>query len=121
MTGDAGHLREDETDVLGTLGYFEFHQFFGGDDEGHFVGVARNPVDSVDQSGDLGVVAYLGQLFIATVHVSDYWLEVVGAFTVYLGHETQHAVSRGMLRTDVEGHLRRLQFDRNRGVREMTD
>ncbi len=71
VRGDACHLGEDETDVLGTLGHLEAHELLGGDDEGHLVGVTRHPVDTVDERRDLGVGPDLRQLLVAAMHVTD--------------------------------------------------
>ena len=46
------------------------HQLLGGEDERHLVGEAAEPVDAVDQRGDLRVGADLGELLVAAVHVA---------------------------------------------------
>ena len=98
-------------------GHLEFHQALGGDDERDLVGVAGDPVDPIDQGGDLGIGADLGDLLVATMHVSDDRLNVGGPLAVDLGDETKNAVGRWMLGPDVEGHVRRLQLDRDRRPR----
>ena len=68
--GQAGHLEEDRADVLGPGRGLDLHQLLGGEDEGHLVGEAAQPVDAVDQGRDLRVGADLGELLVAPVHVA---------------------------------------------------
>jgi hypothetical protein len=102
-------------------GTSSLHQLLGGDDERDLVGVAGHPVDPVEQRRDLGVVADLGQLLVAAVHVPDHRLDVVGALAVDLGHQAEHPVGGRVLRPDVEGHVLGLEFDRDRGLGQVAD
>ena len=88
-------------------------------DERHLVGEAGHPVDAVDQRGDLGVGADLGQLLVAAVHVADDRFDRSDPLAVDLGDEPEHAVGRRVLRADVEGHVRGFELDRDRGVGEV--
>ena len=103
--GNAGHLGQDQTDVLGSFGNLELQEALGGDDERDLVGVAGDPVDPIDQGRYLGIGAHLGDLLVATVHVSDHRLHVGGPLAVDLGDEPENPVGRGVLGPDVEGHV----------------
>ena len=67
--GDATHLEQGSSDVLGSRRSLDLHKFFGRQDERHLVGETADPVDAVDQRGDLGVGTHLGEFFISPVHV----------------------------------------------------
>ena len=68
--GDAGQLEQDRADPLGPRWRLDLHQLLGGEDERHLVGEAAEPVDAVDERGDLRVGADLGELLVAPVHVA---------------------------------------------------
>src|SRR5690606_13446496 len=101
--------------------HLELHELLGGGDEGDLVGVAGHPVDPVDDGRDLGVVAHLGELLVAAMHVADHRPHVVGALAVDAGDEAQHPVGRRVLGPDVEGHLGGLQLHRDGDLGEVTD
>jgi hypothetical protein len=52
-------------DPLGPRRRLDLHQLLGGEDERHLVGEAAQPVDAVDEGGDLRVGAHLGELLVA--------------------------------------------------------
>src|SRR5262249_4804586 len=74
------------------------------------------PVDPVDQGGDLGVGADLGELLVATVHVAADDVGGDDLLAVQFGDQPQRAVGGRMLRTEVQGHLLGLQLDVDPGV-----
>ena len=92
------------------------HQLFGGEDERHLVGEAAQPVDAVDQRGDLRVRADLGELLVAAVHVAHDRLGRDDLLAVEPGDDPQRAVGRRVLRADVEGHALGLELDVDPGV-----
>ena len=80
-------------------------------DERHLVGEARQPVDAVDQRGDLRVRAELGELLVAAVHVADDRVGGDHALAVEAHDEAQRAVGRRVLRPEVEDHVAGVELD----------
>ena len=74
------------------------HELLGGEDERHLVGEAAQPVDAVDQRGDLRVGADLGELLVAAVHVAHDRLGRDDLLAVELGDDAQRAVGGRVLR-----------------------
>ena len=102
---------KDGADVLRPRWGFDLHELFGCEDERCFVREAANPVDAVDEGGDLRVGANLGELFIAPVHVSHNRFGDDDLLTIELGDDAQGSVRCRVLRTDVEGHALGLDLD----------
>ena len=102
--GDTGHFEKAGTDPLRSGRRLNPHELLGGQDKGHFVGETRQPIDAVDQRGDLRVGADFGQLLVAPMHVSHVRHAFNDLLTVELGNEAQSAVGGGVLGTDVDGH-----------------
>ena len=69
-------------------------------DERHLVRERRQPVDAVDQRGDLRVRAVLGELLVAAVHVADDRIGRDHALAVEAHDEPQRAVRRRVLRPE---------------------
>ena len=109
--GDPAELEQDRADVLGPRRCFDAHQLFGGEDERHLVGEAAQPVDAVDQGGDLREGANLGELLVAAMHVAGHRLGPHHLLAVEAGDDAQRAVRGRVLRADVEGHALRLELD----------
>ena len=109
--GDAAELEQDRADVLRTGRRLDLHQLFGGEDERHFVREAAQPVDAVDQRGDLRERAHLGQLLVAAVHVARRGLGPDDLLAVEADDDAQRAVRGRVLRAEVEGHALGLEFD----------
>ena len=109
--GDARELGEDRADVLRARRRLDVHQLLGRVDERHLVGEARQPVDAVDQRGDLRVGAELGELLVAAVHVADHRVGREHALAVEAHHEAQRAVGGGVLRPEVEDHVAGVELD----------
>ena len=93
------------------------HQLLGGQDEGHLVGEAAEPVDPVDERRDLRVGADLGELLVAAVHVAGHGLGRDHLLAVELGHDAQRPVRGRVLRPDVERHALGLEVDVDAVVR----
>ena len=110
------HLEEDRADPLGPGRGLDAHELLGGEDERHLVGEAAQPVDAVDQRGDLRVGADLGELLVAPVHVAGDGLGRDDLLAVELGDDAQRAVGGRVLRADVEGHALGLELDVDPGV-----
>ena len=69
------------------------------------------PVDAVDQRGDLRVRADLGELLVAAVHVAADRLGPDDLLAVEADDDAQRAVGGRVLRADVEGHALGLELD----------
>ena len=95
------------------------HQLLGRVDERHLVGERREPVDAVDQRGDLRVRAELGELLVAAVHVADHRVGRDDALTVEAHDEPQRAVRRRVLRPEVEDHVAGVELDVHLRVGEL--
>ncbi len=89
----------------------DVHQLLGSEDERHLVGEAAEPVDAVDQRGDLREGADLGELLVAAVHVAGDRLGPHHLLAVEPGDDPQRAVRGRVLGTDVEGHALGLELD----------
>ena len=98
MLAMRAHLEEDRADPLGPGRRLDVHQLLGGEDERHLVGEAAQPVDAVDQRGDLRVGADLGELLVAAVHVAHDRLGRDDLLAVELGDDAQRAVGGRVLR-----------------------
>ena len=109
--GDAAELEQDRADPLGTRRRLDLHQLLGGEDERHLVGEAAQPVDAVDQRGDLREGADLGELLVAAVHVAGARLGPHHLLAVEADDDAQRAVRGRVLRADVEGHALGLELD----------
>ena len=96
--GDAGHLEEDRADPLGPGRRLDLHELLGGEDERHLVGEVAQPVDAVDERGDLRVLADLGELLVAAVHVADDRLGRDDLLAVEPHDDAQGAVGGRVLR-----------------------
>ena len=92
------------------------HQLLGGEDERHLVGEAAEPVDAVDERGDLREGAHLGELLVAAVHVAGRRLGPHHLLAVEAHDDAQRAVGGRVLRADVEGHPLGLELDVEAGV-----
>ena len=114
--GDPGQLGQDRADVLGPGRGFDAHEQLGAVDERHLVGEARQPVDPVDQRGDLGVRPVLGELLVAPVHVADDRVSRHHPLPVELDHHPEGAVGGGVLGPEVEDHALGLELDVDAGV-----
>ena len=90
-------------------------------DERHLVGEARQPVDAVDQRGDLRVGAELGELLVAAVHVADHRVGRDDALAVEAHDEAQRAVGRRVLRPEVEDHVAGVELDADLRVGEVPE
>ena len=97
------------------------HQLLGGVDERHFVGEARQPVDAVDERGDLRVGAELGELLVATVHVPDHRVGGDHTLAVEPHDEAERAVRRRVLRPEVEDHVAGVELDVHLRVGEVPE
>ena len=102
--GDSRQFEQDGADPLRTRRRLHVHELLRGEDEGHLVGKAAEPVDAVDQRGDLRVGTNLGELLVATMHVTHDRFAADDLLRVEPGHETQRAVRGRVLRTHVERH-----------------
>ena len=100
-------------------GNLDLHEAFDRHHERYLVGETRHPVDAIDEGGDLRVRPDLRQLLVAAVHVADHRFDVDDPLAIELGDQPEHPVRRGMLRTDVDRHPRRLQLNGNRYLRNM--
>ncbi len=109
--GDPAELEQDRADVLGARRRLDAHQLLGGEDERHLVGEAAQPVDAVDQRGDLREGADLGELLVAAVHVAGDRLGPHHLLAVEAGDDAQRAVRGRVLGADVEGHALGLELD----------
>ena len=109
--GDARHLEEDRADPLRAGRGLDVHQLLGGEDERHLVGEARQPVDPVDQRGDLRIRADLDELLVAAVHVAHHRIGGHDLLAVEAHDDAQGPVRGGMLRAEVEGHALGLELD----------
>ena len=78
------------------------------------------PVVAVGQDDDLAVVAHLEQLLGAAVHVAHDGFGRDDALAVDDDPQPQHAVGRGVLRADVQDHVRGGQAARTHADRELT-
>ena len=90
------------------------HQHLGAVDERHLVGERAEPVDAVDERGDLRVRAELAELLVAAVHVADHRVRGDDALAVEADHQAQRAVGRGVLRARGSGSCRRCRAPRPR-------
>ena len=95
---DPAQLGEDRADVLRARRGLDAEQLLGGVDERHLVGEARQPVDAVDERGDLRVRAELGELLVAAVHVADDRVGGDHALAVEADDDAQRSVGRRVLR-----------------------
>ena len=102
--GDAAQLEEDRADPRGPRRRLDLHQLLGGEDERHLVGEAAEPVDAVDERGDLRVGADLAELLVATVHVAAHHVGRGDLLAVEVGDEAQRAVGGRVLGAHVEDH-----------------
>ena len=118
--GDARQLGEDRADVLRARRRLDPHEQLGAVDERHLVREARQPVDAVDQRGDLRVGAELGELLVAAVHVADDRIGRDHPLAVEAHDETQRAVRRRVLRPEVEDHVAGVELDVHLRVGEVT-
>ena len=114
-------LGEDGPDVLRTGRGVHAHQVLGRVDERHFVGEARQPVDAVDQRGDLRVRPELGELLVAAMHVADHRVGGDHALAVEAHHQTERAVGRRMLRSEVEDHVAGVELDAHLRVGQVAE
>ena len=71
----------------------------------------RQPVDAVDERGDLRVGAELGELLVAAVHVADDRVGRDDLLAVEADDEAQRAVGGRVLRADVEDHVVGVELD----------
>ena len=101
----------DGADVLARGGASMPISFSARVDERHLVRERRQPVDAVDQRGDLRVGAVLGELLVAAVHVADDRVGRDDALAVEAHDEAQRAVRRRVLRPDVEDHVAGVELD----------
>ena len=108
---DARQLGEHRADVERARRRLDAHQQLGARDERHLVRERRQPVDAVDQRGDLRVGAELGELLVAAVHVADHRVGRDHALAVEPHDEPQRAVRRRVLRPEVEDHVAGVELD----------
>ena len=66
-------FKKDRPDPLGAWWGFYFHEALCGQDEGHLIREASQPVDSVNKGCALRIGANFTELFVATVHVTHDW------------------------------------------------
>ena len=92
-----------------SLGHLHAEHLLDAEDHAELVGERGQPVVPVGQDEDLAVVADLEELLGAAVHVADDRLGPQDALAVEDDPQPQHAVGRGVLRADVEGHVGRGQ------------
>ena len=114
--GDAGEFEQGGADPLGTGRGLDLHEPLCGQDERDLVGEAAQPVDAVDQRGDLRVGADLDKFLVAAVHVAHDRLGGDHPLAVEADDDAQGAVGGRMLRADVEGHALGLELDVHAGV-----
>ena len=116
MLATRRHLEQHRADPLRAGRRLDLHELLGGEDERHLVGEARQPVDAVDQRGDLRVGADLDELLVAAVHVAHDRVGGDDLLAVELDDDAQRAVGGRVLRADVEGHALGLELDVDAGV-----
>ena len=87
------------------LGHLHAEHLLDPEDHAELVGERGEPVVPVREDEDLPVVADLEELLGAAVHVADDRLGPQDALPVEDDAQSQHAVGRRVLRTDVEGHV----------------
>ena len=114
--GDAGQLEQGGADPLGPGWGLDLHEPLGGQDERHFVGETAQPVDPVDERGDLRVGADLGELLVTAVHVAHDRLCGNHPFAVEADDYPEGPVGGRVLGPDVEGHAFGLEFHIHPGV-----
>ena len=117
--GDAAQLGEDRADVLRTRRCLDSEELLGGVDERHLVRKARQPVDAIDERGDLRVGAELGELLVAAVHVPDHRVGRDDPFAIEADDDPERSVGRRVLRTEVEDHVSGVELDVDLRVGEM--
>ena len=106
MVEDPVQLGEQGARPHRALGDLHAEHPLDGEDHAQLVGERGQPVVPVGQHDDLAVVADLEELLGAAVHVADDRLGLQDALAVEDEPQPQHAVRRGVLRADVEHHVR---------------
>ena len=114
--GDPGQFKQDRTDPLSPRWGLDVHEPLGSQDKRHLVGEATQPVDAVDQSGDLGVRPDLGEFLVAPVHVAHHRLSGHHPLAIKFHDNSQRPVGGRVLRTDVQGHAFGLYLDVDPGI-----
>ena len=102
MVGDAPDLAIEHADVLGTLGWPDAQKLLDRECEGVLLVHRRDVVEPVEIGYGLEVGLVLDQLLGAPMKQADVRVGAFDHLAVHLKHQAEHAVRRGMLRTEVE-------------------
>ena len=99
---DPVELEVDHPEVLGALGHLDLEQILDGTAERHRVEVVGQVVHPLDDGDHLPVGLLLGGLLDPGVDVADDRLDVADDLALHRRQQPQHAVSGGVVGTDVE-------------------
>ena len=117
VAGDAVQLRQDDADVVGPLRRFDAGQLLHGQHVAELGVELGQVIGAVLIADRLAVVAVLGQLLSAAVHVADDRVHVHHLLAIDGEHHSEHAVGSRVLRPHVDVDVYRLQvFSRRDAV-----
>lgn len=103
MVQDTGQLAEQGPDELGTLGNLNVQQLLNSKRETLLIGHHGDVIKTVEVRQSLEVGLVLDQLLSTTVQQTDVRVGANNFLAIELENQTQHTVSGGMLRTEVDG------------------
>ena len=108
--GNSRQFEQNGANPLRTRWRFYAHQFFGCQNERHFVGKTAKPVDAVNKCCHLREGAHFRKFFVAAVHVTTRWFGPHHLLAIQARDDAQSSVRCRVLRPNVEGHALCLKF-----------
>src|SRR5262245_11507153 len=113
MREQAPDLAIEDADELPAPGHRDAKQLLGCQTERVFLVHRRDVIEPVEIGQRLQIGLVLDQLLGPTVQKTDMRVDALDDLTVELQYEAQHAVSRGMLRPEIEGEVAQGGFGHN--------
>ena len=102
MRVDTLQLIHDGTDVADAVRKFDTHSLFDNANQSVAVHHRRKIVQTVGQCQSLRIGHVLPHLLNTTVDIAEVWIDALYGLTIDNGLQTEHTVSRWVVRTDVD-------------------
>ena len=110
MRQDAADLAIQHADQLPAARHRDAEQLFRREAEGVLLIHRRDVIEPVEIRDRLQIGLVLDQLFGAAMQQADMRIDARNDFAVEFQHQTQHAVRRRMLRSEVDGEVAKVLF-----------